>query len=337
MECELIAENRQVLITNTDGSFTLFSGLLKDLKIEPRLGNVSQKIELPDRRVFSTDDHDAVQELKPGGFWNAVARTEKTGWHLIPLAIATPFLAFGLYRLMIPVLIYMAMAVTPDGLLYSIDNNTIKTMDTFILEESSISEQRQNEITEIFDTLIETKDTKLGAESERNFQYKLLFRDANYIGPNAFALPGGTIVITDDLIELFDENYVLAAVLAHEIGHVDNEHQLRQLYRALGMAALISVIAGDAGEILEDALLEGSALLSLSYSRKHETQSDSYSYELLKASDMRTDGLITFFDRLEKDFPMAKKGEWVMSHPISDSRKDAIRALIEADGGASPE
>ena len=328
--------NKQVDFIVEDENLTNTPVSIKALKIEPRLGNVAQKIQLPDGRIFATEDFEGVKSLKPGGFWNAVSRTERPGWHLIPLAIATPFLAFGLYRLAIPVLIAMGMAVTPDSLLYTLDSNAVKTMDAIILDESEVSDTRQSEISEIFYALIAAKNEKLGARSDRDFQFQLLFRDADRIGPNAFALPGGTIVITDDLVELFEENYVLAAVLAHEIGHVDNEHQLRQLYRALGMAGLITVIAGDAGEILEDALLEGSAILSLSYSRDHESQSDSYSYELLKAANMRTDGLITFFDKLEEDYALPKKGEWVMSHPISETRKDAIRALIKADGGAVP-
>jgi len=307
-DCDLRVSGNQITVRLKGEGRTEFSCLISDLKIEPRLGTVAQKIELPNGQIFATEDFDSVKSLKPSGFWNAVSKTEKFGWHLLPLAIATPFLAFGLYKLMIPVLISMGMAVTPDALLHSLDSSTMKSMDAIILDESDISAERQNEVSDIFNRLIAAKDNDLGAMSDRDFKFNLLFRDGGRIGPNAFALPGGTIVITDDLIELFDEDYVLAAVLAHEIGHVDNEHQLRQLYRALGMAALITVIAGDAGEILEDALLEGSAILSLSYSREHESQSDSYSYELLKAADMRTDGLITFFDKLEKDYAVPKKG-----------------------------
>ena len=330
-ECEMaVAEKEVAFIDPSDGT-VLYKCSRNSLRIEPRIGSVAQKIELPNGRVFATEDFDSVKSLKPGGFWNFVSNTERPGWHLIPLAIATPFLAYGLYRLMIPVLISMAMAVTPDGLLRTMDKNAISTLDTVIMEPTTLSDERQAEITELFEELLIAKDESLGALSDRELEYKLLFRDAERIGPNAFALPGGTIVLTDERVEMFDEDYVIAAVLAHEIGHIDNEHQLQQLYRALGMAALISVIAGDAGAILEDALLEGSAILSLSYSREHESESDSYSYELLKAADIRTDGLILFFDRLEEDYSIPKAGEWMMSHPVPDSRKKALRALIDGD------
>jgi predicted Zn-dependent protease len=84
--------------------------------------------------------------------------------------------------------------------------------------------------------------------------------------------------------------------------------------------------------MLEDIILEGSALLSLSFSRKHEMQSDDYSYNLLKAAGGRTDGLITFFNRLEEELPMPEAGEWLMTHPLSNKRIENIQAKLEADG-----
>jgi len=334
-ECDLIVSDAGVGIETSTSKIEKICSVI-DLKIQPRLGSFAQKLTLPDGRVFETEDLDAIEELKPGGFWNTVAKTEKTGWHLLPLAIATPFLAFGLYRVMIPVLIAMGMSVTPDAGLYALDKSTMQTLDRVLLDDTELESERQTEITNIFNDLLSAKD-KVGSLSDRNFKYKLLFRDADRIGPNAFAMPGGTIVITDELVEEFDENHIIAAVLAHEIGHVDSEHQLRQLYRALGMWFLITMIAGDAGEILEDALLEGSAILSLSYSRKHEMGADNYSYELLKAAGMRTDGLIGFFDGLQKSYPLPKKGEWAQSHPIADNRINNIIERIVADGGEPPE
>ena len=222
---------------------------IREMKIEPRLGSIAQKITLPDGRVFETEDLSAVEDIKPGGFWNNIAKAEKTGWHLLPMAIATPFLAFGLYKLMIPVLISMGMAVTPDQALYTIDKSTMTTLETVMLDKTELPETRQQEVTEIFNRLLAAKEEK-GALSNRDFRYKLLFREADRVGPNAFALPGGTIVITDELVTDFGDDSILAAVLAHEIGHVDSEHQLRQLFRALGMWFMVTMIAGDSGEIL---------------------------------------------------------------------------------------
>jgi len=241
-------------------------GNVDGLKIEPPIGSSARKIYLPEGQLFETTENDKVARLKGGGFWSRLAKTERFGWHLIPLAIATPFLAFGLYRTLIPLFISFAMFMTPDGMTRRIPN------------------------------------------------YKLLFRHSNIIGPNAFALPGGTIVMTDELIEMFPkEDHVISAVLAHEIG------------------AMIGLIAGDAGPMLEDIVLEGSALLSLSFSRKHEMQADDFSYDILSGTGQRADGLIEFFKKLEEEVSIPESGEWMMTHPLSKKRIENIQARIDTD------
>jgi len=304
-------------------------GSVKALRIEPAIGDMPRKIYLEGEFLFETYELDKVEKLAGGSFWSGLARTERFGWHIVPLAIATPFLAFGLYRMLIPLLISFGMFMTPDAMLRTIDKNTIKTIDFKLTKATEIDQARQDEIQAIFERLVKTAEAQ-SDKKRRIPKYKLLFRHSDIIGPNAFALPGGTIVMTDELIEMFPEqDYVLSAVLAHEVGHVDEEHSLRQIYRALGMAAMIGLIAGDAGPMLEDIILEGSALLSLSFSREHEMAADNFSYNLLIDSDMRADGLITFFEKIEEDIKIPESGEWMMTHPLSDKRIENIRSRME--------
>lgn len=331
------SEPARLVVSNTEYYVEInrqksnLTGIVSSLKIEPPIGSSARKIYLPGGQLFETDEREKVERLKGGGFWSRVAKTERVGWHLIPLAIATPFLAFGLYRIMIPLFISFAMFMTPDGMIRSIDKNTIKTVDFKLTKPTELDQTRQDEIQAMFKTLV--KNAEYSSEKTRRIpNYKLLFRHSNIIGPNAFALPGGTIVMTDELIEMFpEEDYVLAAVLAHEIGHVEHEHSLRQIYRALGMAAMIGLIAGDAGPMLEDIVLEGSALLSLSFSRQHEMQADDFSYDILSGTGQRADGLIRFFEKLEEDMPIPESGEWMMTHPLSKKRIENIEAKLEAN------
>lgn len=81
--------------------------------------------------------------------------------------------------------------------------------------------------------------------------------------------------------------------------------------------------------MLEEIILEGSAFLSLSFSRKHEMESDNFSFDLLTATGQRTDGLITFFEKLEEEISLPESGEWMMSHPLSDKRIENINARIK--------
>ena len=331
------SEPARLVVSNTDYYVEInrkksnLVGEVSALKIEPPIGSAIRKIYLPDGQLFETAERDKVERLKGGGFWSRLAKTERFGWHLVPLAIATPFLAFGLYRVMIPLFISFAMFMTPDGMIRTIDKNTVKTVDFKLTKPTELPQKRQDEIQAMFKTLV--KNAEYSSDKTRRIpSYKLLFRHSSIIGPNAFALPGGTIVMTDELVEMFpDEDYVLSAVLAHEIGHVEHEHSLRQIYRALGMAAMIGLIAGDAGPMLEDIVLEGSALLSLSFSRKHEMQADDFSYDILSSTGQRADGLIRFFEEIEKSMPIPESGEWMMTHPLSQKRIENIEAKLGAE------
>ena len=90
-------------------------------------------------------------------------------------------------------------------------------------------------------------------------------------------------MVTDELIELAgDDTEVIVGVLAHEIGHVELEHSLRQIYRAAGVAGLIMMIGGDIGSGTEDLLVQGAGILSLSYSRGAESAADRHSVELMQ-------------------------------------------------------
>ncbi|MBL4869380.1 MAG: M48 family metallopeptidase [Robiginitomaculum sp.] len=326
-DCTLIIDEENVHIESRDGRYKSHHCQRRELVIDRKIAKIARKIHLPDGIVFEANDPDVVDRLRPHSLWATLSNTERFGWHLLPLAIITPFLAYALYKLLIPLVISLALILTPDGLLKTIDKNSVKSIDLVLTDTSKIDEGRQVELTQLFNSLLLARQ-KLSPK--RKYNYQLLFRSSKILGPNAFALPGGTIVLTDELVEDFSDDYILAAVLAHEIGHVENQHSLKQLYRALGIAAMVTLIAGDAGPLLEDAILEGSAVLSLSFSRQHELQADDYSFDLLVSAGRRPDGLIDFFEQLSEDMPMPKEGEWLMTHPLSQKRIANIKNKMEA-------
>ena len=327
-----------------------------EMRIEPRIGTMLRKIYLPNGFVFETDDTDAVDAIDTKKHWKILARLERTGWHLIPFAILTPVLAVGFYRMMIPLLISAGLFFTPDGMPKRIDKAALSSLDRVWMRPTEIENSRQNSLTAMFDGLVNARPD---GRTRRVPKYELKFRKMRPPTPNAFALPGGTIVLTDSLVRDFDNDDVIAGILAHEIAHVEYEHSLRQIYRAIGMAALINMIAGDAGPMLEDLLLEGSALLSLSFSRKHELQADSYSVPLMKKVGRRPDAILAFFEALERgEMSLPKTGEaavksetktakvkpkiksktgsskdksrdWFSSHPLHQARIENIKRLTE--------
>ncbi|MEP6342828.1 MAG: M48 family metallopeptidase [Maricaulaceae bacterium] len=297
-----------------------YSGPLSVLNIEPPLGSQPRKIYLPEGHLFQTDEREAIADMLPKTGWGFLSTIEKFGVHLLPIAIATPFVAYGVYRLMMPLLVNMALGLTPTAMVHQMDKSTMATLDKFFTDESDLPEETQIRLTNVFDELV---SAGAGERQARPPKYRLLFRGGK-MGPNAFALPGGTVVITDDLVEMFPDNEdALAGVLGHEIGHVEMEHSLRRIYRAVGIATMVTLMAGDAGPMVEDILLEGSALLSLSFSRKQETESDNFAVDLMHDIGRDPEAMASFFEKIETYSPFDGDKD---DRPFCDDE-----ALIEGD------
>lgn len=298
-----------------------YFGSLSDLTIEPPLGQQPRKIYLPGGHMFQTDEREAMAAALPRSGWSFVAAIEKFGPHLLPIAIATPFLAYGLYRLLMLFFVNVALSLTPATVVYQMDNSTMATLDRFVTKESNLPDVRRAELSSVFDDLVQEGAS---GRSKRTPKYKLLFRSGR-MGPNAFALPGGTIVITDDLVEMFPNDIdVLAGVLGHEIGHVEMEHSLKRVYRAVGVATMVTLMAGDAGPMVEDILLEGGALLSLSFSRHQETDSDNFAVDLMHDIGRDPEAMAKFFEEMEKIQSFGRRGERVQGGAAqSDQDGDA--------------
>lgn len=307
-----------------------------DLRIEPRIGTLARKIYLPNGYLFETRESDSVDLIDKRAGWKLLARVEKMGWHLIPIAIFTPVLAVAFYRLLIPLIISAGLFLTPDGLPARIDKASMASLDRVWMRPSSTPQARRDELSEIFSSLLAAQPAR---DSRRKPVYELKFRKMRPPMPNAFALPGGTVVLTDSLVRDFDDDDVLAAILAHEIAHVEYEHSLRQIYRALGMAALVNMIAGDAGPMLEDLLLEGSALLSLSFSRQHELEADSYSVPLLRKVGRKPDAILAFFEALERgDMSLPKPAKSAIQIPETQgTSREEIDGYFPKDAGQEVE
>lgn len=145
---------------------------------------------------------------------------------------------------------------------------------------------------------------------------------------NAFALPGGQIILFEGLIRNAQSPEEIVGVLAHEIGHVAYRHGVEQVIRDSALAAIFSIIApgnvgGTGGQLAE-------FLASQSYGRDAERQADRFAVERLNALDIRADGMIAFFDRTVGDSGRDGWGagmlSYLQSHPGAEDRAADIRA-----------
>jgi Zn-dependent protease with chaperone function len=138
---------------------------------------------------------------------------------------------------------------------------------------------------------------------------------------NAFALPGGYIVVYTGLLDSLPSHEALAGLLAHEFGHVHLRHSTRNIFRSLAGYVIISLITGDMGGFAAIILQQAEQLQSLGYSRKLEQEADQFALQLLHNNQLSINGMIGLFELLKSSSQEAP-GEWLSTHPDLQKRID---------------
>ena len=150
---------------------------------------------------------------------------------------------------------------------------------------------------------------------------------------NAFAAPGGQIVIMRGLLDRAKDADEVAAVLAHEIGHVEARDVTRNALRAAGSAGLLSMVLGDfAGG--SAVVLAADHTLNASYTRAAEAQADVYGMNMLRDANVSVHAMSGFFQGLsDLEGSGPKVPSYLRSHPETSSRAEAAREFAQGQIG----
>jgi predicted Zn-dependent protease len=197
--------------------------------------------------------------------------------------------------------------------------NVLEVLDEHRLAPSKLPRADRERITKRF--------YEAAARAAPGVDVRLEFR----AGPvNAFALPGGTIVLFDELVALAGSDERVLGVLGHELGHVAGRHSTRQLLQALGVGAIASLLWGDLSALAANAPL---VLGVMRYGREFEEEADRFSLHFMRANGLSARPLWEMFTRLQGrnrerrgDVP-----EFLSTHPDTSSRIQWLRAEMEAD------
>jgi predicted Zn-dependent protease len=142
---------------------------------------------------------------------------------------------------------------------------------------------------------------------------------------NAFAMPGGIVVVHTGLIAATKRPEELAGVLAHEVQHVELRHSVRGMIKDLGLRGLWALVTGDLGSTLAgQAALEVTAL---KFSRDDESEADSLGFDALVRAGIDPSGMPAFFDTMSKEGGDAPV-EFISTHPLSEGRKSELEQRV---------
>lgn len=242
------------------------------------------------------------------GRGDSLVVTLQQSWRwVMASALALVLLLVAIQQWGLPVAARAVVAVTPLSVDSALGETSLAAIDEHLMRPSRLPAAEQARLREAF-------AKAAGAMPAGSLpSWQLVFRRSR-IGPNAFALPGGTMVMTDELVELVGrDDKVITAVLAHELGHVQHRHGLRMLVQVTALGGLAATVLGDFSTVLAGVpVLLGQA----SYSRDAEREADQESVRILKAAGISPAVMVTLFERIA-----AKKNE-----DKNDGKKDAGKA-----------
>lgn len=151
--------------------------------------------------------------------------------------------------------------------------------------------------------------------------YELKYHVVDDPQVNAFALPGGHIVVFTGILEKMDRPEQLAGLLAHEATHVEARHSMRALVRGMGSYLFLSLLLGDVSAVVGTVAQHADNIRNLGYSRALETEADAVGQQRMHANGVDPQGMVWLLELLEEeagDLPEAVS--FLSSHPLTKER-----------------
>lgn len=150
---------------------------------------------------------------------------------------------------------------------------------------------------------------------------------------NAFAMPGGHIVVYTGILDKMTGPGELAALLAHEGTHVEKRHSTRGIARDLSGSLFLSLLLGDMGGLAGAVAQKGDELKGLSYSRDLETEADTIGIRRMHANGVDPQGMVDLLELLESEAGDIPEGaSFLSSHPLTKDRISTARSGVAAMG-----
>jgi Zn-dependent protease with chaperone function len=196
-----------------------------------------------------------------------------------------------------------------------LSSSTMASLEQSGFKSSTRSEADQAKYKKLFETL--SKSSNYGLPIELHFR--------SWTDPNAFAIPGGTVVITDQMLDLMTDDDEFLAVMAHEIGHLEKRHGVRSVLQESGTWIAISFIVGDASALGTLATALPATLMSSSYSRDFEREADEVAFVKLKNIGKSPRAFASLMRKMQAKVEGADGDalKYFSSHPPTNERIEA--------------
>lgn len=291
--------------------------LLRDVTISDRIGSTPRCLRFRDGASAEVTDNDAIDAALAAtgsrSLSHYVGRMERAwSWaiaaFIVVLVGGWAFIAYG-----IPAVANQAAHAIPTARERWLGERVLREMDDGWLKPSKLPAARQAQLKAYLSGMTRTLDDGRA--------YRLELRVGGPMKANAFALPGGVVVMTDELEKLAANDDELRAVMAHEVGHVVERHSMRSLLQNSATAALVAALTGDVSSVVAAA---PTVLLHAKYSRDFERAADHYAYRWLDSQHIPRSRFADLLERLDREYGGADFG-YLASHPRTAERITGAR------------
>lgn len=291
---------------------------ISSLSISPRVANTQRQIFMLDGNMFTTHDNDAVDAMI-----TKISRQKNNTpasllyyieSHIVAITalVAVSIIAVVIFiRFIFPAIITHIAFSIPTSTLTLISEKTVKYLDNQFFTTTQLSPMQINTVHMQFEEFLTT------IPHTNNFTFSIKFRHSSFIGPNAFALPDGTIIITDDFVKLIQHKHELFTILAHETAHVVYRHGVRNILLNSGLLVVAIAIFGDVVSTTTIGL--PLLLIHNGYSREFESQADLYAVNYCRKNHISGKHFINLYKRLQQEAP-ATLPTLLSTHPADKER-----------------
>ena len=310
---------------------------LGDVRLGTRVGQAGYYLHLPEGAVFESPQGEQLASLlkgvtsQRGSSW--MRKLESNLRLVIVSAVALLLIVSAGAFYGVPWASRHIAHALPASLERVMGQNTLTALEHSWLEPTALSEARQQQLRQAF-----APHLARFAAGYPEQQLEVLFYASPALGANAFALPGGIIIFTDELLQLAEDDDELVAILAHEVAHVVHRHGLRNVVQSSLVVWGVMALTGDLTAASELLITLPAMLVTLNYSRGMEREADEFALQYLPAAGVQPAHFAHIMLRLEEQVPTdtgalekeaGRLPDLFSTHP--DTRKRVQRFLAWED------
>jgi len=263
------------------------------IRVSSRVGNTARFLYFPDGAKCETEDHDLVDQWltlhRPSALHNLAHQLETHSYFVALTVVLVVSFTWGMITYGLPAASRYIAFHLPQGVMDRAAIETLQFLDKTQFKPSELDDPTQARLQQHFaQAVAQNKDLRI----------KVIFRNGGEIGANAFALPDGTVLFTDEIVRLAKHDDELLAVLAHEIGHVKYRHSLRSVIQGSVISFAVAMVTGDLSAASNLLATLPVVMTNMSYSRGFEREADNNSLLFLDANRIERHYFIDLMDRL---------------------------------------